>query len=469
MYRIRRGLDIKMTGSARQMLEQHTPPTYYVCPPDFRWLKPKLLVNEGDSVEIGTPLFCRKEDERIVVVAPVEGTVRTIVRGEKRAIEAIIIDRKDNSETSRPVDISETNDVNSLKQMLLANGLWPFLRQRPFSVIPCPDSQPKALFISCFDSSPLAPDYKILLKGKKDEWEKGICILKQVIGPSPIHLCLRKGDDNTFFESTENVDIQYFKGPHPAGNVGTQIHRIAPIDKGETVWYIHPQDVVTIGRFFLRKELSFEKTIALTGPKMEQPGYISTIYGADLSEILKNNNVVSHFSRRHRRHDATLRAENIRYIAGNVLTGKQMTEFNATHFYDSQVTAIAEGGEREIIGWLLPGLRKWSFSHTYLSWLYPSQFTPKENNSNFLIYNTSLNGGRRTFMMTDVYDKVFPFSIIPLSLLKACLTQDIEQMEELGIYEVDDEDFALCEVVCPSKMECQQIIRDGLFLLYHNA
>ena len=207
-----------MTGSARLMLEQHLPPTYYVCPSDFRWLKPKLLVNEGDSVEIGTPLFCRKEDERIVVVAPVQGTVRTIVRGEKRAIEAIIIDRKDNSETSRPADISETNDANSLKQMLLANGLWPFLRQRPFSVIPSPDSQPKALFISCFDSSPLAPDYKILLKGKGDEWKEGIRILKQVIGTAPIHLCLRKGDDNTLFESTENVDIQYFKGCNQVGS-----------------------------------------------------------------------------------------------------------------------------------------------------------------------------------------------------------------------------------------------------------
>lgn len=440
-YKIRKGLDIQLGGRADRSVRRMETNTYLIRPDDFRWLKPRLLTQVGDTVDVGTPLFCSKEDERIIVVSPVSGTIREIARGERRAIEAIVIDADSQPSFARQCSIPQSTDGHGIADLLLQNGLWPFLRQRPFSIIPNPDSRPKALFISCFDSAPLAPETTMLLSGREDEFQEGIRILRKMLGDGcPLHLCLRKGDDNTLFESIENVNLHYFEGPHPAGNVGTQIHRIAPIDKGEFVWFIHPQDVATIGRFFLNGVLSFEKTVAFTGPCLKEPCYYTMTYGADIRPTL----------------DAEIACDNTRRISGNILTGKKIEQFQSIRYYDTQVTVIEEGGQREFIGWLLPGFNKWSLSHTFTAWL---------RSRKTFSHDTSLHGGRRTFVMTDVYEKVFPFEILPTELLKACLVKDIEQMEELGIYEVDDEDFALCEVVCPSKTECQKIIRDGLHQL----
>ena len=251
---------------------------------------------------------------------------------------------------------------------------------------------------------------------------------------------MQENTDNQIFEATENIQMHYFGGPHPAGNVGTQIHRIDPLDKGETVWFLDPQEVARIGHFFSRHVLQFGKTAALTGPAVKNTGYFDTIYGADLSALFADN----------------LTQENVRIISGSILSGSKLGNSPTLAFHDRQITVIAEGGQREILGWLLPGLKKWSLSHTFLSWL-----TPKRTYD----VNTSLHGGRRAVMMTDVYDKVFPFDLMPLQLLKACEIKDIEQMEALGIYEVDSEDFALCELVCPSKKEWQQIVEDALLEL----
>jgi len=434
-------LDIRLEGAAAHTFKRLESSTFYICPEDFRWLKPRLLVQPGDTVEIGTPLFCSKEDERILVVSPVNGTVREVVRGERRVVEAIVINTEAQTSISRQLAVPHPADKSEIAGLLLQNGLWPFLRQRPFSTVPCPDKLPKSLFISCFDSSPLAPDTATLLQGREDEFKEGVGILRQMLGEGcPIHLCLKKGADNALFESAENVQLHYFKGPHPAGNIGTQIHRITPIDKGDSVWYVHPQDLATIGRFFLNGVLSFEKAVAFTGPCLKNPCYCTMPFGVDISNLL-NEEVIR---------------ENTRRISGNILTGKKIDQYQTVRFYDTQVTVIEEGGQRELFGWLLPGLRKWSISHTFMAWLF--------RNKSFS-HNTSLHGGRRNFVMTDVYEKVFPFEILPTQLLKACLVKDIEMMEELGIYEVDDEDFALCEVVCPSKTECQKIIRDGLYQL----
>ncbi len=439
-FRIKKGLDLKLTGEAMgKIVSPYSSHTFFVHPSDFRWLTPKLTVQVGDAVDIGSPLFFDKEDERIKIVSPVNGTVTQIVRGEKRVIQTIVIER-DNDTTSREVQFDAPISAEDYQSILLRFGLWPMLRQRPFSTIANPDTLPKALFVPCFDSAPLAPDYSVLLQGRGDEFLSGLRVMRNLLPDVPMHLCMREGADNALFEAAEEVEKHYFNGPHPAGNVGTHIHHIAPINKGESVWYIDPQDLATIGHLFQRKELCFDTTVALTGPCVAEPRYVHVPRWADLSELLATNTP----------------SDNVRMISGNVLTGKQFDEYPAIRFYDHQLTMIAEGGQREFLGWLRPNLKKWSFSHTFLSWL-----APKRPFS----FNTSLYGGRRTFMMTDIYDKVFPFDIIPLSLLKACLVKDIENMEALGIYEVDDEDFALCEVVCPSKMECQQIIRDGLFFI----
>lgn len=435
---IRKGLDLKIAGEAADtMLENVLSDTIYVSPGDFRWLQPKLLVNAGDTVLVGTPLFCDKQDERIVVVSPVAGIVKEIVRGEKRVIEEITIARDPESTAEKEVVFDNPADGESVRKLLLQYGLWPCLRQRPFSVMPSPDSTPKSIFVPCFDSNPLAPDYSILMRGQEDSFLRGLQIVQMAADGAPIHPCMKKGADNALFERANNVEKHYFSGPHPAGNVGTHIHFVDPIRKGDVVWFIHPQEVARIGRFFAEHILQFGKTAALTGPEIRRTGYFTTVYGADLTALLNDN----------------LTQENVRVISGSVLSGRKCQGVSLLGFYDQQMTVIAEGGKREFLGWLLPGLKKWSLSRTFLAWL-----TPKRTYE----VNTSLHGGRRAFMMTDVYDKVFPFDLMPLQLLKACDIKDIEQMEALGIYEVDSEDFALCELVCPSKKDCQRIVEEAM-------
>lgn len=437
--RIKQGLDLKLSGEpVKTVADMPTPQYCYVHPADFKWLTPKLDVQEGSPVEIGEPLFHDKDNPRIRFVSPVKGTVRQVVRGEKRVILSMVIEMAPEQGLYRRVEFPEPKNAEDYKELMCEYGLWPMLRQRPYSTIPDPEIQPKAVFISCFDSSPLAPDYAFMLQGREEDFRSGARVL-QTLAQAPVHLCMREGADNALFESVPDAEKHYIGGPHPAGNVGTQIHHIAPIQKGEVVWYISPEDVAAIGRFFSHHELGFERTVALTGPCVQNPCYMRMPYGADLSALL-DNQVKTH-------------GRASRTISGNVLTGKILDEWPSVRFYDRQITAIEEGGQREILGWLLPGFKKWSLSHTFLSWL-----TPKRTYS----FNTSLHGGRRTFMMTDVYEKVFPFELLPLQLLKACAIKDIEQMEALGIYEVDSEDFALCEVVCPSKTECQKIVEEAM-------
>ncbi len=436
--KITKGLDLKIEGDATDtMLDFALPELFHIRPDDFRWLKPKLLVQPDDRVQIGTPLFSDKKDERVVMVSPVAGTVKEIMRGEKRVIEEITIVRDCETALETLVDFDDPTDGESARKLLLQYGLWPCLRQRPYSVIPNPDIRPKSVFIPCFDSNPLAPDFNVLMRGKEEYFRQGVRILQLAAENALIHLCMREGTENVLFESVENVQKHFFSGPHPSGNVGTHIHHIDPVNKGETVWFIDPQEVARIGQFFAEHKLQFRKTAALTGPEVKTTGYFQTISGADLSALLGDN----------------LTQKDVRIISGSVLNGRKLESFSALRFHDHQITVIAEGGKREILGWLLPGLKKWSLSHTFLAWL-----TPKRTYA----VNTSLQGGRRAFMMTDVYDKVFPFDLMPLQLLKACEIKDLEQMEALGIYEVDSEDFALCELVCPSKKECQKIVREAL-------
>lgn len=445
MIHINKGLDLKLAGAApKQFMELPATQRYQIHLSDFRWLTPQMLVQENEKVEVGTPLFADKKENRIRIVSPIAGVVRQIVRGEKRAIQTVIIERDPAVEPVREYDLPEPKDCKEVRTMLLQYGLWPFLRQRPFSTIANPDDQPKAVFISCFDSAPLAPDYGMLLQGREAAFHKGLDILRLATDNVPLHLCMREGNQNDLFNTYEHAEKHHFSGPHPSGNIGTQIHHINPINKNETVWFANPQDIAIIGEFFLNHRLYFEKRAAVTGAGFSNTGYISAVYGADIQPFIEKAIVPG----------------NIRIINGNVLTGLSMGDAPSIRFYTHQITAIPEGGKREFLGWLLPGFRKWSLSHTYTSWIFPKRTFD---------FSTSLHGGRRTFMMTDVYDKVFPFDILPLFLLKACYIKDIEQMESLGIYEVDDEDFALCELVCPSKVECQQIVRDALLELKKNS
>ncbi|MDL2240944.1 Na(+)-translocating NADH-quinone reductase subunit A, partial [Bacteroidales bacterium OttesenSCG-928-K22] len=428
------GLDIKLIGDADFIIKPHKVSKLAISPDDFKWLKPKLSINEGDKVKIGTPIIISKDNLDIRITSPISGEVTNIIRGEKRKIERIIISSDEKYEIESH-NLNFNLESRNIKSTLLATGLWPFIKQRPFDCIANPNDIPKAIFISCFDSAPLAPSYSFILQNRQEEFQKGVEILSHLTN-GKIFLGLKDNIDNTFFEATKNVELKYFEGPHPSGNIGTQIHHIAPISKGEIVWYVNPQDVATIGKFYLTKILDFSKIIALCGSGIAEPCYLKTIIGSDISSLRGGADA--------------------RIISGNVLTGTNISESPFLRFYHNQVTIIPEGGSRRLFGWLYPGFRLWSVSHTYISWLYPKR---KHN------LDTTLHGGKRPMILSDVYNKVFPFDILPMELLKACVIKDIDLMEQLGIYEVAEEDFALCEVVCPSKTECQQIINDGLSLL----
>lgn len=441
--KIRQGFDLQLDGGATSVVEPYATGRYYIRPSDFRWMTPQLLVREGDSLSVGTPLFADKRDPRVRICSPVDGTLTQVVRGGKRRILALVMDAKGTPPGSSVIEVPDNPSPQQIRDILLQYGLWPALRQRPYSVIADPGGTPDAIFVSCFDSAPLAPDFNVLLKGREAEWHEGIRVLRQICPDVPIHLGMREDGDNALFEGTEGVDLHYFSGPHPAGNVGTQIDFIRPLDKGDVVWYIHPWQVAAFGRLILRHTLSYERCIALVGPAEPRPRYVTMTYGTDLSPLLTP--------------DPQGRA--VRNISGNVLTGGTLGEFPSVGFYDSQLTRLFEGGQREFLGWLLPGLKKWSLSHTFVAWL------AKRKKFSF---NTSMQGGERALVMSDVYDEVFPMDFMPAELLKACIAKDVEQMEELGIYGVESEDFALCEVICPSKIAWQQIVEEALHYLYEN-
>ncbi|MDR2084911.1 MAG: NADH:ubiquinone reductase (Na(+)-transporting) subunit A [Bacteroidales bacterium] len=510
VFKIKKGLDVKLIGDADFIIKAHKVSKVAVCPDDFKWLKAKLNVNERDNVKIGTPIIFSKDNPEIKIVAPISGEVTSIVRGEKRKIERIVI-TSDNKFEKEDFNLDFKLERTAIINAMLTTGLWPFIKQRPFDCIADPNDIPKAIFISCFDSSPLAPSYSFLLQDRQEEFQKGIEILSHLTN-GPIILGLKNNIGNSFFEATKNVQFKYFEGPHPSGNIGTQIHYISPLAKGEIVWYVNPQDIAIIGKLYLKNELDFSKIIVLCGSGIAEPYYLKTISGSNiLDAIMKMSNIECAYVNDKCIHPESecsncqikgtnlvsgrmqlgkLRIKNYgfviedkrnkrkkkfkdvddntvyissnsgptdaRIISGNVLTGTNISKSTFLRFYHNQVTVIPEGGKRRFLGWLYPGFRLWSVSHTYVSWLYPNR---KHN------LDTTLHGGKRAMILSDIYEKVFPLDILPMELLKACVIGDTELMEQLGIYEVVEEDFALCEVVCPSKTECQKIIYDGLSLL----
>ncbi len=409
--RIRKGLDIHIKGEAEKRLEVFEPTFCAIKPTDFIGVLPKMHVEEGDDVKVGTVLFHDKNNEKIVFTSPVSGKVKAIVRGEKRAIQQVVIENDGKNEA---IDFS---DIDNPIEKMLQSGVWPMLRQRPFATIANPDDKPKHIFVSMFDTAPLAPDYDFIIENQLDELKTGIEVLAKLTDGN-VYMNIRKDARPCVSTWPQNVIVTEFEGPHPAGNVGTQINAISPINKSEVVWYCYPQDVITIGRLFLTGKYDSSRIVATTGSAMHEPHYYKTRIGANLTPILSVE-------------------DNARIISGNVLTGTNITQNDAfLCFYDSQVTAIPEGNHYKLFGWLMPVFKRYT--------------------------DTNTNGDTRPYIMTGQFERVFPFDIYPMQLIKACLIKDIDQMEELGIYEVDAEDFALCEVIDPSKTPIQQIIREGL-------
>lgn len=441
LIRLKKGYDIQLLGEAtKEIVGVEAPKTIAIQPPDFRGVVPKMLVDVGAQVKCGTPLFISKTQPEVQFTSPVSGEVVEVLRGEKRRILEVRI----LADTQMNYEDFGKSDVNSLgregiKNLLLKSGAWALLRQRPFNKIAETNVVPKNIFISGFDSAPLATDLNFVLKGRTNHLQAGIDALAKMTD-GKVFLGLKHGADNSSFDGLKNVTVYHFDGPHPAGNVGVQIHHIQPINKGEVVWTINAQDLSIVGKLISEGVFDATRTIAITGSEINKPAYVKLPIGSNLETVLKGQ----------------LKAGKNRIISGNVLFGTTASEKGYLGFYDQQITVIPEGDEPEFMGWLIPSEARPSLSKTFLSYLTP--------NKKYRV-NTAMHGEERPFVVTNEYEKVLPMDIYPVQLLKAILAGDLEAMEALGIYEVVEEDLSLCEFVCTSKQPVQQILSDGLTLI----
>lgn len=437
--KIKKGLDIKLKGMAELSIGGEITSTLYgIEPANFLGLIPKLSVKPDEYVKIGTPLFYDKNQPEVKITSPVSGKVVAINRGDRRKILDIEIE-SDNKFESEQFSIGELSSINrdSIKEVLLSSGLWPYLIQRPFGIIAKPSDTPRDIFVSGFDSAPLAPSYDFSLANDLKSFQKGIDVLAKLTD-GKVYLGVRSGSK---LAEVKNAEVNVFDGPHPAGNVGIQIHHLKPINKGDKVWTVDPQAVVFIGRLFSDGKLNFSKIVSLTGSEVKNPMYYKTVVGVKASSIVSGKTEASGKER---------------IIAGNVLTGIKMNADDYLNFYANQITVIPEGDNYEFLGWAMPRFNKFSFSRAYFSWLTPGKTYRADAN---------LNGEERAYVMTGQYEKVLPMDILPVHLIKSIMADDIDKMELLGIYEVIEEDLALCEYVCTSKIEVQHILRKGIDLI----
>jgi Na+-transporting NADH:ubiquinone oxidoreductase subunit A len=442
VIKIKKGLNISMLGTAEKIIKKAEQAEYYaVKPTDFMGIRPKLVVKVGDKVKAGTPLFYDKFQPEVQFTAPVSGEVIEINRGERRVILEVVI-KADATIEYEEFKVSDPSELSKdeIVEVLQKSGLWPSIRQRPYSTIANPADTPKAIYISAFDSAPLAADMDYVVMDCSNCFQKGINVLSKLTNGT-IHLNINADyPASDTYTKAKGVQVNKFTGPHPSGNVGIQINKIDPINKGDIIWYTYPQEIIAIGRLFEKGIYDATKIIALTGSEVKNPLYYKLISGASIKNIVTEN---------------VTEGEH-RYIGGNVLTGSKISHDGYVGYYDNQVTVIPEGKYYEFFGWALPGFKKHSASRAVFSWLLP--------NKKFKL-DTNFHGGNRAYVMSGEYDKVFPMNIYPVQLIKSILIEDIDKMEQLGIYEVDEEDFALCEYVCTSKTEVQSIIRTGLDLM----
>jgi Na+-transporting NADH:ubiquinone oxidoreductase subunit A len=440
--KLKKGFDIRLEGIAEKTLTAVLNPVMFgVKPVDFPALIPKLDVRPGDEVQAGTPLFHDKIRPEIKFASPVSGKVVSVVRGDRRKMLEITVEKNGDRSVDFGKSAPEKLSAQQIKELLLKSGLWPAIRQRPYHVVANPDDLPKSIFISGFDTAPLAPDYNFIIENSPVSFFRtGIKALGKLTG-GKVNLVLKgNSSDNKVFDNVTGTEKSYFSGPHPSGNVGVHIHHLDPVNKGEVVWYVNLQDVISVGRLFEEGKYKPERIIALTGSEVIHPQYYKTLCGGSVTPMIADN----------------VKSGNLRYISGNVLTGTKIGSDGCLGFYDSQITVIPEGDYYEFFGWASPGFNKFSFSRTFFSSLLPGRSYKLD---------TNLHGGERAFVVTGQYEKVVPMDIFPMQLLKAILAEDIDMMENLGIYEVAEEDFALCEFICPSKIEIQSIIRKGLDLM----
>ena len=430
-----------MEGAAEKVLvKAPMSENYAVKPSDYKGLVPRLCVRQGDTVKAGSPVFVDKNRPEIRFVSPVSGTVAAINRGERRKLLEVII-KAETEQTCEKYEITESilKNRDAIVETMLNAGLWPMVIQRPYGIIANPADQPKSIFVSGFDTAPPLLDIDFMISGQEEYFKKGINVLAKLTA-GKVRLGLSADDYASKLNRIKNAEINTFSGKHPAGNVGVQIHHVDPVNKGDIVWTLDARHVVALGRFFSTGVYGGDRIIAICGSKVKRPQYLHVIEGASISAFA---DMIDH-------------SDNVRYISGNVLTGENIGRDGYMGYYANRLTVISEGDDYEFLGWAMPRLQKFSASKSYFSWL-----TPGKEYS----LDTNLNGGERAFVVSGQYEKVLPMDIYPVYLLKAILAENIDRMEQLGIYELIEEDLALCEFVCTSKIEVQSILRRGIELM----
>ena len=440
--RIKKGLNIKLVGEAEKTTENAIiSNTYTIRPEDFHSITPKLVAKEGTKVKAGDTLFYNKENEAMKFVSPVSGEIAEIQRGPKRRIDGIKINADKTQVYAEHGKFDLSADAAAIKAHLLASGCWAFIKQRPYDVVASAEKAPRDIYISGFATAPLAADLDYVLEGKEAELQAAVTALSKLTEGN-VHISVAKGSGSIFSNITD-ASVHVVSGPHPAGNVGTLINKVGPVNKGETVWTVNAQDLVIIGELLLTGKFNAERTIALAGSSVKKPRYFKTKIGAEVATMIYDNGVD--------------KDGNDRIVSGNVLSGKQVSPDGNLDYYSNVITVIPEGDDYEFFGWNKPVFDKVSTSRALtFSWL-----TPKKK----FDLTTNTNGEHRAFVITGSYEEVFPLDIYPMQILKACMYKDLDEMEALGMYEVAPEDFALTEFVCVSKQPHQKIIREGLDLM----
>jgi len=440
--RIRKGLNINLVGAAEETISKAvTSNVYALNLDDFHGITPKMLIKQGDEIRAGEAIFYNKNDEEMHFVSPVSGELVEIVRGARRKILTlkILADKEQDYIINKVPDL-DSDDGEAIKSYLLQCGGWAFIKQRPYDIIADPSVTPKAIFVSAYSTAPLAADPDFTLKGKEQEIQAAIMGLSKLT-PGKIHVTVGKSSRSPF-SGIRGIELHKISGPHPAGLVGTQINKIDPVNKGEMVWTLSPQDMVMLGELLLTGKFNAERIVALAGSVIKEPKYYKTKIGAEISTFLYASGV---------------NEDRFRLINGDVLTGTKTHTEGHLGFYNNTVTAIPEGDDYEFFGWNKPVFNKISSTRALtFSWLQPKKKYDLDTNT---------NGEHRAFVVTGRYEEVFPLDIYPLQLLKACMVKDLDEMEQLGLYEVAPEDFSLTEFICISKQPHQQIIREGLDLL----
>ena len=431
IVRLKKGFDIQLLGAigSNSIVAASSPQSVAIVPDDFHGIIPRMEKKEGEHVAAGEPLYHDKNYEAIKVVSPVSGTVKEVRRGERRHIDAIIIS-PDGANEAFPLDTRRP-----AMEVLLQSGLWVMMRQRPYDVVPVPGEKPRDVFVTAFDSAPLAPDLNLVLGDKRQYIKKGVEVLNGLTS-GKVYIGVREGQDI----DAPGAEVTTFTGPHPAGNVGVQIANVKPVNKGETVWTMDIITLARIGELFATGRVSHDTVVAITGEMVQQPCYLSTVMGADLQTVLKNE---------------TTNLTQSRIISGNVLTGVKVDATQWLRAPYRHITVIPENNKPdEFMGWASMRPSRFSIYHTFTTWLGGLKKP--------VSMDSRMKGGERAIVRTGEYDAMLPMDIYGEFLIKAIISGDIDKMEQLGVYEIAPEDFALAEFADTSKLELQHIVREGL-------